>query len=233
MTVRFWWGKHLAGPFLALIAIVLGVIAAFYAGDPSASGKIVRWSAWLTGLAAVLLIFMAQYDTWSEANAELGKEQAKNEAEPHIGINLIGAVSRGKVGAGITDLFVSLELILESPSQVLIQNFSLDMFDGAQSTTVIGEEDLSQWQYMRRIENGALNHERVQCVPLVKELNQRGNPVRGWIHFPIPNLEESYLRRCMLIIKINGLHGTCYYKRHGSETVGSDGSGFMLKISTS
>ena len=76
MTVRL-WGGHIAGPILAVIAIVLGIAAAFYVGDPSASAKIVKWTALLTGLAAVLLVFRAQYDAW-ECERELGEKATEN-----------------------------------------------------------------------------------------------------------------------------------------------------------
>ena len=58
------WGKHIAGPILATIAIVLTVVAAIYAGNPDVSVRIVRYSAWITGISAACLIFVAQYGAW-------------------------------------------------------------------------------------------------------------------------------------------------------------------------
>ena len=71
------WGKHIAGPILAVIAIVLVIISAIYAGDPTASVRIVRWSAWLTGLAAACLIFVAQYGAWKDEHEVADKAQSK------------------------------------------------------------------------------------------------------------------------------------------------------------
>lgn len=77
MIIRL-WGNHIAGPILAVIAIGLGIAAAFYTNDPTASAKIVKWSAGLTGFAAVFMIFIAQYDAWRETQIELESEQQKN-----------------------------------------------------------------------------------------------------------------------------------------------------------
>jgi uncharacterized protein YkuJ len=65
MTVKS-WGVRISGPVLAVAAISLGTLAAVYAGDPSAALRIVRWSAIITGILAVILIFVAQYDVWKK-----------------------------------------------------------------------------------------------------------------------------------------------------------------------
>jgi hypothetical protein len=64
-----------------VVAICLAIASAITVNDPSASARVVRWSAFITFAAAVLVIGVAQYDAWKEeyltrknAEFELNKE---------------------------------------------------------------------------------------------------------------------------------------------------------------
>ncbi|MGA8342397.1 MAG: hypothetical protein WB781_10710, partial [Candidatus Sulfotelmatobacter sp.] len=91
MTIRL-WGNHIAGPVLAVIAIFFVIASAAIGGDATLAAKMVKWSAWLTGIATVLLMFVAQYDAWRETDRELDREKAKNEAQPHMDIRMKNVV---------------------------------------------------------------------------------------------------------------------------------------------
>jgi hypothetical protein len=73
------WGKHIAGPLLAVLTLILTFIAAYYAGDSSASAKVVKIAAWVTGIASAVLIFVAQYDAWSAERDRYENEVSKNQ----------------------------------------------------------------------------------------------------------------------------------------------------------
>jgi len=77
MTFRLWC-SHIAGPVLAVIAIGSAIVSAIYWNDPTILAKVAKWSAWSTGVATVLLIFVAQYDAWKSERTALEAEQVKN-----------------------------------------------------------------------------------------------------------------------------------------------------------
>lgn len=83
VSVMKLWGGHISGPVLALAALVLGILSAIYANEPSVGITIVRTSAWVTGSLAGVLILVAQYDTWSQERDRYETEVAKNE-KPEI-----------------------------------------------------------------------------------------------------------------------------------------------------
>jgi hypothetical protein len=77
------WGKHLAGPILAVISIASAIASAIWWSDPTVLAHFAKWSACLTGLATVSLIFRAQYDAWQLERDSLEAERNKN-AGSHI-----------------------------------------------------------------------------------------------------------------------------------------------------
>lgn len=89
MTMKL-WGNHVAGPILAVIAIISVIVSASYWNDPSILAKAARWSAWLTGSAAVGVIFVAQYDAWRDT-----KEKLEAEEQRHIGSDIQGKILFG------------------------------------------------------------------------------------------------------------------------------------------
>ena len=94
MTVLKLWGNHISGPVLALIALVLGFASAHYASDAQIGTRLVKYSAWLTGAASILLVFVAQYDAWKIERDSLETEQRKNSGS-HI---------TGELGLGYLDI---------------------------------------------------------------------------------------------------------------------------------
>jgi hypothetical protein len=72
------FGKHISGPILGAITILLGIASAIYANDPRMAVKVVRWAAWTTGAVTILLVFVAQYDAWLEELIGRTTEEAKN-----------------------------------------------------------------------------------------------------------------------------------------------------------
>jgi hypothetical protein len=85
MTVFKVWCNHISGPILAVVGIVLAIAAAHYANDAEAGVRLVKWSAWLTTAASILLIFVAQYDAWKAERALLEQEKEK-----HVGSHVTG-----------------------------------------------------------------------------------------------------------------------------------------------
>lgn len=221
------WGDHIAGPVLASISIVLIIVSAFYISDPTISAKIVKAGARITGLAAILLMFKAQYDVWHEVDTELRKEKTKSESAPKIDISILNVIPRGTLGSGLTDLFVNLDLVLESPSQVSILDFSLMVFNESNSKAIAASEDILDWRVEKWGADDSLSY--IRCVPLVKELTRRGDSVQGWIHFPLPGISERSMQECGLKIKLNCEHGTCYHNLDSAYVHSDRAKGFMRK----
>lgn len=78
-TVFRLWKMHVSGWILALVAIGLTIAAATVADDASRSAKVVKLSAWLSGSAAIWVMFVAQYDAWKE------EREARTKAEHSAG----------------------------------------------------------------------------------------------------------------------------------------------------
>ncbi len=66
VTVFRVYKTHVSGWLLAIVAIGLTIAAAVVQGDQSTAASVVKWAAWLTGGAAIWLVFVAQYDAWRQ-----------------------------------------------------------------------------------------------------------------------------------------------------------------------
>ena len=226
MSLRL-WGTHIAGPILAGISLVLIIVSAVFINNPTISARIIKSGALIAGLAAALLMFKAQYDVWHQTNAELRKEKSKNESAPKISISALNVVPRGSLNSGLTDLFVNLDLVLESPSHVCIRDFSLMIFNESNSKIIAAVEDIPGWRVEKWGRDDSLSY--IPCVPLAKELTQRGDPVQGWIHFPLPGISERSIQDCGLKVKLNCEHGTCYYNLDVAYVQPDRSRGFMRR----
>jgi hypothetical protein len=164
-------------------------------------------------VASAFLVFRAQYDTWRTTDGELDEEKAKNEAAPRIDMNVVNVISHGSLGEGLTDLFIYMRLVLGEPARVSIRDFTIDISDASHSREIMAKEDVEQWEVMKSADSG---YSHTRCTSLSKELTRRGDPVEGWIHFPIPNLTESLVQSSRLTVNINGLYGTCYFQLQGA-----------------
>ena len=95
MTMKL-WGNHIAGPILAAITILFVIVSALVSGDSTTTAKLVKWSAWVTGIATVCLMFRAQYDTWTQTaeRAEIAEARLKEieNAKPVLKLNTPDAV---------------------------------------------------------------------------------------------------------------------------------------------
>lgn len=189
------------------------------------------WMVWATGICASALLLVAAFLTWKDEYRRAEAEKAKNEAAPHVNIAVLNVVPHGRLGSGLTDLFINLDLVLESPSQVSILDFSLMVFDSSQSSSFPAAEDVLGWELTKRNGEGRSS---VRCVPLVKELPRRGDPVQSWVHFPLPNVTERDMQVSGVRIELNCVHGTCYYNLDGAY-IHSDPNvkGVMRKIPAS
>jgi hypothetical protein len=67
-----------------------------------ADSKAAERAVWI---AAAGCFFIATYSAWLAERAALEQEKAKNEAEPHIRIDVLSVVTHGSLGSGMTDLF--------------------------------------------------------------------------------------------------------------------------------
>jgi hypothetical protein len=83
------WGNQLAGPILAAVTLILGLVAAYYAGEPSAAVKVVKYSAFSTATVSILLIFVAQYQAWSHE-----RDNYETEQKRHTGADIRGRIDR-------------------------------------------------------------------------------------------------------------------------------------------
>jgi hypothetical protein len=77
------WGQQISGPVLALISICAVVAGPFYAESPSAASVLLKASAWFTGIASVVLLFVAQYKAWCAERESYDRELARN-SRPEI-----------------------------------------------------------------------------------------------------------------------------------------------------
>ncbi|HET9306983.1 MAG TPA: hypothetical protein VFO46_13225 [Candidatus Sulfotelmatobacter sp.] len=174
----------------------------------SLAGKSDSWITKASIFLAMILLLVAGFLAWRDEHRELEKERAKNEAAPKMDIRPHNVISYSQDQATATDLFVYVELVLGEPSHVLIESFSLDISDQGECTTTNALEDVREWQWIRK---GTLKDGIVDCEPLAKELAKRGDPVRGWIHFPMPCVPDRVLQRSLLTLNVNCAHGTCYF----------------------
>lgn len=209
-TAKLWAGL-IAGPILAIITIASVVASAWVDTGSRWVPLLAKASAWLTGVATIVLMFRAQYDAWRETDYRLAVELEKNKEAPRMDVAVLNVVPHGSLGDGITDLFFNVSLILEKPSEVVVRDFSLEIFNQATSLTSHAVDDVDSWELVQM----SGSYTRTPCVPLTKELNRRGDPVQGWVHFRLDNLRESAVELCTLRFKANCVHGTCYYNVSG------------------
>ena len=73
MLVRRLWGKHIAGPFFALLAVILPLIGLFCHSSPT----VTIWLGATPLILAVLFIWPAQYQVWKSERGLLAQEQGK------------------------------------------------------------------------------------------------------------------------------------------------------------
>jgi hypothetical protein len=78
------WGKHISGPALAVVAIVLAFAYAHYANEPTATALVAKYGALVTGIAAVCLMFVAQYGAWKGEHDERIKAQSALDTKADI-----------------------------------------------------------------------------------------------------------------------------------------------------
>jgi hypothetical protein len=193
---------------------------------PSTKGRV------LFAVSAVIAALITCYRIWAKEYERAEAEKKKNDLAPKINISVYNTVPHGSLDSGITDLFVYMVLVLEEPSEVSIQSFSLSVFTDAQSLAIAAAEDVLDWEIIKKEGDGRRSH--VPCAPLVKELTRRGDPVQGWIHFPIPHWTESVFQKLGVTIKLNCAHGTCYFQLNGGYVhADPDRKGFMRRISAS
>ncbi len=225
------WGAHISGPILAVVAIVAVIVNALYANDATATATAAKYIAWITGGISAFLVLVAQYGVWSEERDKYETEVAKNEAAPHIDINVLNVVPRGSLGSGMTDLFFYLDLVLGSPNRVSILDFSLMIYNDTQSSTILAVDDVTDWQLVKSTEDALRSF--APCAPLIKELTRPGDSVQGWIHFPLPGgVSERFIQSSGLKIKINCEHGTCYSNLAGAYVRVDPSKGSMRKAPT-
>lgn len=180
-----------------------------------------RWQEWLIGLLVLLLFgliegsFRHHQKTVNRHTEELANEKVRNQVAPHMDIVPLLGISRGAMGKGITDIFLNVRLVLTSPSEVSIQDFSLTMLDGGRATeaTFPAAEDMTEWELIKKLDGNPLH---VACVPMTKTLTRRGDPIHGWIHFPISGLTEQSVANSTLTLEVNCTFGTCYTNLGGT-----------------
>jgi hypothetical protein len=208
------WLARMSGPLT-----VPFTIAAFLL--PSTSARI------LLAILAVVAALVTCYRVWVKEYDRAEAERAKNEVAPHMDINVLNVVPHGGLGAGLTDLFLNVRSVLGEPSHVSIRDFALEIFDQAKSLGFTSTDDVSEWELVRPVGT----YSRFPCVPLVKELTRRGDPIQGWIHFRLPNLSESAVGKSALTLKVNCVHGTCYVQLSGAHVhPDADAKGVMRKV---
>lgn len=209
------WLARMSGPLTVPFAILAFVF-------PSTASRV------LFAVLAVIAAMVTSYRVWAKEYDRAEAEKAKNETAPHMDIRWHNVIPHGALGSGVTDLFFYLELVLAEPSQLSIESFSLDIFDQGQSTAITDIDDLADWEWVRKEAGLPV---RVHCEPITKNLTRRGDPVRGWIHFPIPNLSESVVQRLGLTINVNCKTGTCYTQLEAAYTRSDpDVKGVMRKV---
>ncbi len=200
------------------ISIVFGCVR----NDPTLTARCVYWAAWAVVLPAPFLIIRAQYDAWKEVDREWAAEKAKNEVPPQIHIKEIEHIPRGSLRDGVTDLFVYLDLELKAPSHVVINGYSATLEHSTQSITFSAVDDMDQWVKEH-------DGDRQPCVPIVKELTVRGDPVRGWVHFKLSGVADAFVGASIVLLKIHCAYGCCNY-RFQPRVIPEGRRGYMRRI---
>jgi hypothetical protein len=86
VTVWRVYKTHVSGWLLAIVAIGLNIAAAYFLTDPSASAEVVKWSAKLTAVGAIYLVFVAQYDAWRQERCRAEKAEFRLVPRIKIGV---------------------------------------------------------------------------------------------------------------------------------------------------
>lgn len=79
MSVGKIWGQQIAGPVLAFVSIAM-IVSVPFVSDPVVATRIVKAGAWITGICALLMVFAAQYQLWSQERDQLEHERAARQA---------------------------------------------------------------------------------------------------------------------------------------------------------
>jgi hypothetical protein len=90
MTVLRLWGNHISGPVLAIVSIVSAFAYAYYADKPTAMTATTKYVALATGVASIVLMFVAQYEAWKVERDALEAEELSHE-----GSNIRGDIKLG------------------------------------------------------------------------------------------------------------------------------------------
>jgi hypothetical protein len=208
------WFTRMSGPLTVPFTFAALYLDSKYAKTSFATLAIAA------GLTTCYRVWVKEYD-----RAEL--EAEKNTAAPHMDIVLENIVTRGRIGLGMTDLFLNVRLVLTEPRELSISDFGLDIFDNVSSCTFTATEDTDDWELTQV--TGEYN--RRSIMPIVKTLATRGDPVRGWVHFEIAGIGESVFNRCNLTFKVNARHGTCYLHIAGATVIAAkQGLAMMRRI---
>jgi hypothetical protein len=197
------------GKMSGLASVILAFLPIVFPGWFGDSKVLIR----TTWAVAAICFLIANYAAWLAKRNELQREKAKNEVEPHIDMRLNNVIPHSSMGKGLTDLFINITLILERPTHVELRDYSLTIFDGAQTLEVTGVQDIKEWELIRK-RDGQLK--RSDCSSLPAQLTRPGDPVQGWAHFPLPNLLERSVQVAELKFKVNGVYGTCYHNIDGA-----------------
>jgi hypothetical protein len=90
------WGRQISGPILALVAIIAAFVNARYATDATATATVAKYIAWITGGISAFLLFVAQYEAWSEERnkyeVEAGKLEGIEKGKPKLKLREPGAI---------------------------------------------------------------------------------------------------------------------------------------------
>jgi hypothetical protein len=152
-----------------------------------------------------LLFGIGCYRAWLEKKQQLEAEGTKNQLAPDVQIEIPRLISAW-LGSITKELFLNVILTLKNPREVSLDSFELVSVRNGVENTARVVNDLDQWE--RLLQDKTTGYKHLPLKPLSKELNQRGNPVEGWLHFAIDS-SESDLYDSTLRLKVNSAHGTC------------------------
>jgi len=77
------WGRAISGPILALIGLALLAIQQTVANAPTLA-KIAKYGSWTTLAIAVLLVLVAQYEVWRDADGARRKAETELNSEADL-----------------------------------------------------------------------------------------------------------------------------------------------------
>ncbi len=209
------WLSGMSGPLTVPFAI-----AAFWLSSTSARISFT--------ILAILAACVTCYRVWAKEYDRAEEERAKNEVAPKMRMMIYNHVEQGSAGSTVSDVFFCIGVVLENPSQVSIDTFSLDIYDAARWQSFLSVDDVSNWE-IEQIKDG--KPFSVRCIALPKALMRRGDPVQGWLHFRLPDIPSTLIRESGLRIKIDCAQGSCCEEHAGVYAPNSQA--LMRKISGS